>query len=486
MLNKKRVGIVIAVIILIAGAGGLLWYFWGQNMLTGGSSADKVYVESVKALIGSDAGVNNRYTGVVESQETWDVKKDEEKTVKELFVAQGDMVEKGTPLFEYDTEELKAQLAQAQLDLEEIGNETAGYQNQISELKNERGQAPESEKFQYTTQIQTLENSIKQSEFSKESKNIEIEKFEESIKNAVVVSKIAGIIRSVSENGFDPMTGEALPYISVLATGDYRVKGTVNEQNISQIIEGQPVIIRSRVDEEQTWTGTVTKVDTESQAEQGGNDYTDGSTADTATKYPFFIKLDGIEGLILGQHVFIEMDQGQTAEKEGIWLYESYLVREEEKAYVWAADGRSRLEKREVELGEYDEAMFQYEIKAGLTEKDLIALPMPGLYEGVATVTNMEEVDYNAPMYQEEGVTDGAIPEEGVIEDGMSEEEILPDGAAEEGIPEETIEEGMPEETIEEGIPEENIEEAIPEREVEDLKEGAPDIGGLDELEVLV
>ena len=485
-MNKKKVGIILAVVLLVIACGaGLIWYFVVQQGVFSGNSADKVYVESVKAIMNAGAGVNNRYSGVVESQETWDVKKNEDKTVKELFVEQGAAVEEGTPLFEYDTEELKSQLSQAKLELEGIDNEVSGYNSQISELRSDRNSAPESEKFQYTTQIQSLENSIKQSEFSKESKNIEIEKLEESIENSVVVSKIAGIVKSISENGYDQFTGEALPYISILATGDYRVKGTINEQNVGQIMEGQPVIIRSRIDETQTWEGSVSKIDLETQLTDNNNGYSDTGSAETATKYPFYIALDNVEGLILGQHIFIELDNGQTEEKEGIWLYESYIViegNEEEnlegneedlegteedlegneedlegneegieeneegtekiKAFVWVANSKNKLEKRSVELGEYDEEMYQYEIVSGLTEDDYIAAPMDNLYEGVTTVTSMEEVDYEAPMYNEEGEgAEGEYPEgmteEDMMNEGMMDEDMMNEGMMDEGAMEE-------------------------------------------------
>ena len=39
--------------------------------------------------------------------------------------------------------------------------------------------------------------------------------------------------------------------------------------------------------------------------------------------------------------------------------------------------------------------MDQYRILSGLTEEDYIAWPMEGLYEGVTTVTNIEEENWN-------------------------------------------------------------------------------------------
>ena len=46
-------------------------------------------------------------------------------------------------------------------------------------------------------------------------------------------------------------------------------------------------------------------------------------------------------------------------------------------------------------VGEYDADMDQYQIISGLTEDDYIAWPMDGLYEGVATVTNIEDENWN-------------------------------------------------------------------------------------------
>lgn len=81
-----------------------------------------------------------------------------------------------------------------------------------------------------------------------------------------------------------------------------------------------------------------------------------------------------MDGLILGQHVYIELDQGQEEVKEGLWLYGSYIVQDEDTPYVWAANEKDRLEKRYIELGEYDADMDEYEIVSGLAEDDYIGL----------------------------------------------------------------------------------------------------------------
>ena len=399
-MSKKKIGIIVGVAVVVAAAAAV----GGWLLLRGAggkSGGDKVFVEPVASVTGAGSVVQNRYSGVVEPQRTWEIKKNMEKTVKEVFVKEGDQVEVGTALFEYDTDSIKDEIAQARLELESIGNEITDYNNQIEELKKERDQASSDDKFQYTTQIQTIQTSIKQAEYNLESKKVEIQKKEESLNNAVVKSEIAGTIKSISENGYDPYTGNELPFMTVLATGEYRVKGTVNEQNVWMVTEGTPVILRSRVDESQTWTGTVKEVDTKTEVSDNNNGYFDDTMGERATKYPFYIELDSADGLMLGQHVYIEMDMGQAELREGIWLYSSYVVTEESGSFVWADNGKHRLEKRAVELGEYDENTDTYQILSGLTEEDYIAYPMAALYEGVPTVTDMSEVDYDSTMYQE-------------------------------------------------------------------------------------
>ncbi len=447
-MSKKKVGIALAVVIIIAAAGGGAWYLLKGNGAVG-NSADKVYVETVSSLNSTNSGAQTRYSGIVEPQESWKVNKEEERQIKEVFVQEGDMVEEGTPLFEYDMEEVKSEISQANLELEGMQNEITDYQNQINQLSKERNSLPEADRFEYTAEIQEKENNIKQTQYNIESKKAEIQKKQESIEHAVVTSKLAGVVKSINKSSADSMSGEDDSYMTILAVGDFRVKGTVSETNIQMLSEEQPVILRSRIDEEQTWNGTITKIDTQNEVNENNNDFymDSGSGSETATKYPFYVSLESTDGLIMGQHLFIELDQGQTEQKEGVWLFEGYIIQEEETAYVWASNENNKLEKRTVELGEYDEELAEYQIVSGLTEEDTIAFPMEGLYEGVTTVTDADEVDYDSPLYNPEG-EDGETSEDGeASSDGSTEDGVMPleEGMVDEsGVPEGTdMMEGM-------------------------------------------
>lgn len=407
-MSKKKAGVIIGVVVVVVAAACVGGYFLKNKLSSGGgSSEDKVYVESVADMMKQYTGISNRYNGVVESQDTYEVKVDSEKTVKEIKVEVGDEVKKGDVLLTYDTSDLSTQIKQAKLELEGMQDEIDNYNSQIASLSADRDKAADADKFEYTTQIQTLQNNIQQSKYNMESKQLEIEKYQKQIEDSSVVSKVDGVVKTINEKQVDS-NGNTVPFMTVLETGDYRIKGSVDEQNVWTLSEGQTVIIRSRVDDT-TWSGSISKIDTEN-PESGNNNSmyvssSSDSSSQSASKYPFYVQLDSADGLILGQHVYVELDEGQDEPKEGIWLYSYYLVMDDGDPYVWADNGKGKLEKRVVELGEYDENLDEYQIVSGLTEDDYIAYPMPGLYEGVTIVYNAEEVDYSSPLYSESADT---------------------------------------------------------------------------------
>ena len=355
--------------------------------------------------------------GVVESQDVLEVNRDSERTIREVQVAVGDEVEVGTVLFTYNTEELEMQVSQAKLELESINNDIANYNAQIKELQAEKEKATDDQKFEYTMQIQTLQTTAKQSEYSKKSKQAEIDKLNKSINNSTVTSTIAGVVKSINESGADDY-GNAAAYMTILETGEYRVKGIVDEQTIWSLAEGDSMIVRSRVDDT-CWTGRISKIDMENTVSENNNYYSD-EEGESASKYNFYVSLDSADGLILGQHLYLEPDYGQeeVVERDGIWLYSYYIDMTEEEPFVWMAGNRNRLEKRQIKLGEYDEMLDAYEITDGLSENDYVAFPMEGMYEGITTVTDYEEIDYSSPLYNQEG--------DGMEEDFM-EEDYLPE-----------------------------------------------------------
>lgn len=390
-MNKKVVITIGAVVIAGVITSGV--YFLGGSK-SGASSGEGVYVDSVSMITGvGGIGIQNRFSGVVEPQETLEIKLEDGKTVKECYVEEGQEVSIGTELFLYDTGEMARQLEEGKLELESIGNEILSMNRQIKTLEAEKANASEDNKLEYTIQIQNLQNSAKRAEYNKTIKELELTQLEKSIGTSKVTSSIQGVVKSINKTGVDQY-GQPVPYMTILATGEYRVKATTNEQNIHALMEGMPVIARSRVDSSVTWTGTINKIDMESPVEDNNNGMLggpEGGNVEKATKYNFYTTLDSYEGLMLGQHVFVELDSGQGETKEGLWLPGYYLEMDGEKAYIWVANDKEKLEKKEITLGEYDANMDEYQIVEGVTPEDYIAFPQEGLEEGAKVIKAGEE-----------------------------------------------------------------------------------------------
>ena len=215
-------------------------------------------------------------------------------------------------------------------------------------------------------------------------------------------------------------------YIEILASGDLRVKGKISEQTIQGIYQDMPVIVRSRVDPTQYWNGTISTIDTQASADS--NVYYDSSD-NRASKYAFYVNLESIDGLMLGQHVTIEPDYGQATVKDGIWLNSGWIVQEDDgSAYVWAAkEGGAKLEKRNVELGEYDSDLDEYQIVSGLANSDYLAWPDTDCVVGAATTT-----EYVFDDSEMGGMDDGIGIDDGTDMDedfGMDGETGMDDGA---------------------------------------------------------
>lgn len=404
---KKKI-IILFLILLIAAGGFAAWHFriWEGGIVTD-HSEDAAFVDSVAMITGIGGnGMNSRFSGVVEAQQTVGVEVASGMKVKDTFVAVGQEVSVGTKLFSYDTDEAQNNITQLEIDIEDNNITIESTRAQVTQLEKEREKVSADERLEYTTQIMSAENSIKRAEYEQKSKQAELEALKQRIANSVVTSEIEGVVKSInksnsgdSDSDYDAMDygsgdSNSSAYITIMATGEYRIKGTINEQNMRDISEGMEVLVHSRVDESLTWKGVLATIDRDNPQQDQNNYYMSSDSSTSSSSYPFYVEMEDSSGLMLGQHVYVEPDIGQDEEREGMWLDEYYLIADENgevTPYVWAASGKDRLEKREVSLGEYDADMMQYQILSGLEAGDYIALPDEEYYEGMPVTRNVDE-----------------------------------------------------------------------------------------------
>lgn len=254
-----------------------------------------------------------RLPGVVEPQRIESISILNGMKVRKTYVKEGDLVEIGTRLFEYDVDEIKDRITQTEIELENLDITIESSKAQIEQLIKEREKVAETQKMSYSLQIKTTENNLKRTQYEKKGKKNELKSLKKQVKNSVVKSPVEGKIKKintayVADNVEADITGqnENEGFINIMLTGNYRVKGIVTQKMVSQIAEGDSVLVHSRVDENMTWNGTVASVDLQSTVTtQQDSDI----IQDNAEKYTVYVELEDARKLMLGQHVYITQNE---------------------------------------------------------------------------------------------------------------------------------------------------------------------------------
>ena len=369
-----------------------------------GGSGTTVYVQSVERLAAMGGiAPGNRFLGMVVSEHTAEINRDADKTIAELLVKEGDDVQEGQALFSYDTEELQLNLDKKNLELEQLKSSIESYKEKIKTLERERSGLSGTAKLQYTVEIQSAQVDQKEAELKLKTKEDEVKKAQELLDNSTVTSPITGRVQKINENDTTASDGKPAAYITIQQSGAYRVKGVLGELQRGSLKEGDRVKLVPRTEENAAWTGTVTLVDYENPTQGSDTDRYYGSSSDemtTASRYPFYVELDSTDGLMLGQHLYIELDTG--ADAPGVGISGAFLCYNEDgSAYVWAEKG-GKLEKRAVTLGDYDPMTDVQKITEGLSLEDYIAYPDPELCRSGAPTTHDQPVADTEPVMEPE------------------------------------------------------------------------------------
>ncbi len=427
MKKKRKAWIwVIVIVLLIALGGGAFYYFYLRDRI--GDGAGTAYVQSVAEITGmGTVGSSAMYRGIVESKEVIEINPQSDMRIQKRYVETGSKVKEGDPLFAYDVEDLKLQHAQLLIDITGLENGLRTNREELEALNKKLERAKESQIYELKLKIQTLDLEIRKAEYDLNDKQQKAEDMQALIDASVVFSPVSGTVRSVRDesqsNPFGYGEGSSTAYISIVAGTDYCVKGTVSEQTVRTLYEGMPVLVRSRVDDA-VYRGSIYKINTDS-TEGGQQMYYDMGTGDSASKYAFYVELESIEGLMIGQHVFIDLNTASETDS-ALMLPAAFVLQEDGRCFVWAANADQRIEKREITVGEYDEATECYPVLSGLTARDRIAFPDDTIRAGMLAT----EANYLDPgavqngMEPEFGFDDGAmidsfeLPEEMPLDGG--------------------------------------------------------------------
>lgn len=420
-ISRKRLAALIAAVIAVVLIVVVILF----RMLRG-PSGPAVYVQPVSGVnIAATSSQVGRFAGVVESAGSQKVAFDSERTLDKVSVKVGDHVAVGQVLFSYDTSSLKLTAEKSQIELDRLDQTITNSSEQIRQLQAQANNSSGDERLDALAQIGQLQADVAQAQYDKKTKEAELKRLQESIKDPTVKAEISGTIEKIDMNvaagagqsgagegedgsasvGSGPGiqaygAGEDSSFITILADGAFRIKTTANEQNLSMIKSGMDVIVRSRVDTNKTWNGKVGSIESKPQKSDENEPMMNGEGGGEASKYSFYVNLSTSLGLMLGQHVTVEPDQGQAGSLTGIWLDEGWIVKDGNQPFVWMTDHEGgSLIRRAVKLGEKNEELAAVQVLEGLSNSDFIAWPDENCKEGAATTTELV-----IPPIDEEGM----------------------------------------------------------------------------------
>ncbi len=403
----------------------------------GKSETTSVSVQSVAMICGFTVLTQSQqFTGVVSTGKEQSITRDSDKRISKVYVQVGDQVKEGDKLFTYDSEQAQNSLERAKLELEEQKNAQDSKQNEKKQLEAAQKKAKQSEQMDYILKIQEVETDIRENAYNMALKEKEIQRLEDSMKNLDVTAPISGRIDKAGTadastgigtafgdgdddlGGYDSFDdgsdsdGSDSAFIKIVENDNFRIKGTINEQNISDIQTGVDMIIYSRVDDSLTWRGTVTEVDMKNPEKDSEEGYYYGGNTDemtTSSKYPFYVSIDSLDGLMIGQHVYMRADTGEFEDENEIRLDASFINDADTEPWIWAESESGLLEQRAVSVDEFDETSNTYLVTDGITADDYIA-PSSSAYEvGMPCIENNNtafESSDDAGGEYEEGMDD--------------------------------------------------------------------------------
>lgn len=348
--------------------------FWQSSM--GNTGSDSVIGEEQLMYTNVSEGSiasSTLLSGTVEAADEQYVYYDPSKgDISEVKVQQGDQVQPGQALVQYDTAELQANYDTAVRARDKIGRqiydlETNGQTVNLTGDETLDGETVEATQRTVDMQLQDLNDEYADAQAT-------VDKAQEALNEATLTSTVAGTVVEVNQSISKSNTTTSQTVVHIVNQGSLQVTGNLSEYDLANISVDQEVILTSKVYPDKTWSGKISYVSNYPENQSTGD--AAGATSGGA-QYPFKVKLTSEVGeLRQGFTVNIEV----VNKSKSILVPISAVVAEGDKSFVWTIVGGSA-KKVEVILGSADAT--QQEVITGLKAGDqVISNPDDSLEDG--------------------------------------------------------------------------------------------------------
>jgi HlyD family secretion protein len=328
---------------------------------------------------------------VVSEEESYIYFNDEFGSFKNFLVKEGDQVNSGTPLYEYEVTDQTQQKSVLESEVEQLEDEIESIEDNIDDLESLESSLPSTSTSTSTDDKDIpIDASALQSEYDikKEiaAKELEIGRLENQIDNLerqisdiesyettlTVQSSVDGTIKDLSHAIDNPLI--------TIASQATIVTTDLTEKEIMTVEENMNVNVQSD-SEKKTQKGIVTSV-----ATLPKND----PHLEVDSMYPVEVKIQDTENKLLpGHHVFLSII---TEEIKGAFVVPVTAIEKEgSSTFIWILTEKGTVEQRKVETGL--QVNGQQQIKSGVKAGEYyIVYPgdIPALENGTPFITGID------------------------------------------------------------------------------------------------
>ncbi|QED49644.1 efflux RND transporter periplasmic adaptor subunit [Cytobacillus dafuensis] len=287
---------------------------------------------------------------------------------KQFFVKKGEEVEAGTPLYEYISADIEADLARTKAKKEKIESEISVLEKHIRELTDYRDSLSfdEEEKAIERSIIHSIDQDISNKQLqadmlrqTADSVDQELKAIQTSEGKLTVVSEVDGIVKDVNVSLGNPL----ITISSAIPT----IQGNLNEEERNMVEIGIPAVVSTKKGK---LNGTLAKAD----------HLPDGAYSEQkASQYPFSIQLDDeAPDLLQGSHVDVTFITNEI--NGALMIPKQSVVKKKKGSFVWIINSSGKLEEREIKTGVKSDHNIQ--VKSGVEKGELIVSDPSAIKKG--------------------------------------------------------------------------------------------------------
>lgn len=366
-MKKKLIAIAIGVVVTLGVIGGAIW---GYKVYQANNR--EVYVQPVAYINWGFWGDTETSYGMVTNDDSQEIYLSDAKTIKEIFVQQGDQVKVGDPLLAYDTAEVNRTIERKKLDINTAENNLVKEQYRLGEIwgemylidgEDEEASADAWRDWVYA--VNTQDFLVKSMEIEIRKQKLELESLQKSASDGIIYAEVDGTVKTLGDVNNPPKNGTA--FMVIAGDEGLYVSGTVSELSLGNVTVGT-VITANSWESGMSFEATITEI---SDYPVSGNSWGEGNP--NVSYYACTAYIEDSSALRNGEYVDL-MISTNASNGSGIFIEKAYVREENGRPYCMIADENGRLKKQYVVTGRvvYGSAI---EIKSGLSEEDLIAFP---------------------------------------------------------------------------------------------------------------